>query len=80
MKKAYVRPYIIVQEVEIANYILRQSPTIATGNDKDPHCETWVPNMEGVLSDRDKDGIFGHGTFNGFTVTSDELWGDTDKL
>ena len=80
MKKAYVRPYIIVQEVEIANYILKQSPTIATGNsDENKPCETWVPNMDGVL-DRNKDGIFGHGTFNGFTVTGDELWGDTDKL
>lgn len=76
-KKEYVRPNIIVRDVDMKKYsLLRASYTgIKHGNSA---CETWTDNMNGVLGGKG-DGV--HGSFhNGFDVNS-EIWGsDTGAL
>lgn len=71
MKKKYVRPTIIVRNVNLKHYFLGSSfvkPSQA--------CESWVGNMDGVLGGTtDADG---HGSFHNkdFEVNS-EIWGNT---
>ncbi|MCH5174941.1 MAG: hypothetical protein J1F40_03555 [Prevotellaceae bacterium] len=65
-QKKYVKPIIIVKNVDLKNYILGVSTTGFRTSKSG--CENWTNNMESVLGDNN--GMF----HNGFEI--DDSWGD----